>query len=56
MPYADLDAFDHDRRLGAVPDLLTVGLVVRYVEWKLAKRVEAGPISVTSTASSVHRE
>ena len=61
MPYADLSAFDQDRRLTAVPDLFTVGLVVRYVEWKLAKRVEAGtngagPNAVTSTATSVHRE
>jgi hypothetical protein len=31
MPYADLDAFDHDRRLAAVPDLFTVELVTRYV-------------------------
>src|SRR6266446_4096254 len=61
MPYADLSAFDQDRRLTTVSDLFTVGLVVRYVEWKLGQRVEAGPngagaISVTSNASSVHRE
>ena len=61
MPYADLSAFDQDRRLTAVPDLFTVGLVVRYVEWKLGQRVEAGPngagaIPVTSNASSMHRE
>ena len=61
MPYADLSAFDQDRHLTAVPDLFTVGLVVRYVEWKLGQRVEAGPngagaIPVTSNASSVHRE
>src|SRR5438094_8218100 len=61
MPYADLSAFDQDRRLTAVPDLFTVGLVVRYVEWKLGQRVEAGPnwagaIPVTSSTSSVHRE
>src|SRR5438132_13891901 len=53
--------FDQDRRLAAVPDLFTVGLVVRYVEWKLGQCVEAGPngagaIPVTSSASSVHRE
>ncbi len=59
MPYADLSAFDQDRRLIAVSDLFTVGLVVQYVEWKLGQGVEAapnraGPISVTSTASSVH--
>ena len=61
MPYADLSAFDQDRHMTAVPDLFTVGLVVRYVEWKLGQRVEAGPngagaIPVTSNASSVHRE
>ena len=60
-PYADLSAFDQDRRLTAVPDLFTVGLVVRYVEWKLDQRVEAGPNGagaspVTFNASSVHRE
>src|SRR5689334_16228817 len=37
MPYADLADFEHDRRLGAVADLFTVGLVVRYVEWKLGR-------------------
>ena len=36
MPYADLADFERDRRLGAVADLFTVALVVRYVEWKLA--------------------
>ena len=61
MPYADLSAFDQDRRLTAVPDLFTVGLVVRYVEWKLGQRVEAGPngagaIPVNSNGSGVHRE
>jgi acyl carrier protein len=35
MPYADLEAFDQDRRLSAVAELFTVGLVVRYVAWKL---------------------
>ena len=37
MPYADLRAFDQDRRLTAVSDLFTVGLVTRYVEWKLGQ-------------------
>jgi acyl carrier protein len=37
MPYADLEAFDQDRRLTAVSDLFTVGLVTRYVEWKLGQ-------------------
>lgn len=61
MPYADLSAFDQDRHLTAVPDLFTVGLVVRYVEWKIGQCVEAAPngagaIPVTSNASSVLRD
>jgi acyl carrier protein len=51
MPYADLSAFDQDRRLTAVPDLFTVGLVVRYVEWKLGQRVEAGPNGSVGTGA-----
>jgi acyl carrier protein len=35
MPYADLDGFDHDRQLSAIPDLFTVDLVTRYIAWKL---------------------
>ena len=61
MPYADLSAFDQDRRQTAVPDLFTVGLVTRYIAWKLGKSADASPtgaetISVPSNASSVHRE
>jgi acyl carrier protein len=41
IPYADLDHFDHDRRLSAVSDLFTVDLVVRYVTSKL-RQEEAG--------------
>src|SRR3954469_19169562 len=37
MPYADLADFEGDRPLSAVGDLFTVGLVVRYVEWKLGR-------------------
>ncbi len=60
MPFADLFAFDQDRRLTAVTDLFTVGLG-RYVAWKLGQCVEAAPngagaIPVTSHASSVHRD
>jgi acyl carrier protein len=46
MPYADLSGFDHDRRLGAVPDLFTVGLLTGYVAWKLSLRNGAGPDSL----------
>jgi acyl carrier protein len=37
MPYADLADFERDRRLSAVADLFTVGLLVRYIEWKLSQ-------------------
>jgi acyl carrier protein len=37
MPFADLSGFEDDRRLSAVPDLFTVGLVSRYVAWKLGR-------------------
>jgi acyl carrier protein len=43
MPYADLGAFDQDRRVSAVPDLFTVGLLNRYVAWKLGQGGGAGP-------------
>jgi acyl carrier protein len=35
MPYADLSAFDKDRRLNVVSDLFTVGFIAQYVAWKL---------------------
>ena len=61
MPYADLSAFDQDRRVTAVPDLFTVGLVARYIAWKLGKSADASPtraetVSLPSNVSSVHRE
>ena len=61
MPYADLSAFDQDRRLTAVTDLFTVGLVTRYIAWKLGKSADASPtraetISLPFNASSMLRE
>jgi acyl carrier protein len=44
MPYADLADFERVRRLSAVADLFTVGLVVRYVEWKLGRDGRAVPV------------
>jgi acyl carrier protein len=35
MPYADLSGLERDPRLAAVPDLFTVGLVTRYIAWKV---------------------
>jgi acyl carrier protein len=44
MPYADLGAFEKDRRLSAVSDLFTVSLVTRYVAWKLGEALpQNGP-------------
>ena len=43
MPYAGLSAFDQDRRLTAVPNLFTVGLVARYVAWKLGQCAGVAP-------------
>ena len=42
MPYADLTDLECDRRLGAVTDLFTVGLLVSYVRWQLCKVGQAG--------------
>jgi acyl carrier protein len=35
MPYADLENLENDRRLSTVPSLFTVGLLMRYITWKL---------------------
>jgi acyl carrier protein len=37
LPYADLSNFECDRRLSAIPDLFTVGLVARFIDWKLGE-------------------
>jgi hypothetical protein len=42
MPYADLGAFGQDQQLSAFTDLFTVGLVARYIAWKLGQGVRAG--------------
>jgi acyl carrier protein len=51
MPYADLGAFDADRRLSAVSDLFTVNLLTRYIAWKLAQDTGAGPTETGGVAS-----
>jgi acyl carrier protein len=59
MPYADLGAFDHDRRLSVVTDLFTVGLVARYIAWKLGASAEATGVGgdlVTQHSSSAPQE
>jgi acyl carrier protein len=37
LPYADLNSFAGDRRVSAIPDLFTVGLVTRFIAWKLGE-------------------
>jgi acyl carrier protein len=59
MPYADLDGFNRDRRLGAIADLFTVDLVTRYVMWKLGQNGGSaanghGAVQVTSNSSPLH--
>jgi acyl carrier protein len=60
MPFADLGDFDQDRRLSAVPDLFTVGLIARYVAWKLCRDPGAGgnvhsEVRVPRPSSPVHQ-
>jgi acyl carrier protein len=62
MPFAELGAFERDRRLSAVSDLFTVGLVARYITWKLGQDGGApasGPATVLVTPAPtavVHQE
>jgi acyl carrier protein len=41
LPYADLSSFEGDRRLSAIPDLFTVGLVAQFIDWKLGRGARA---------------
>ncbi|HYT89132.1 MAG TPA: acyl carrier protein [Gemmataceae bacterium] len=61
LPFADLGAFDQDRRLSAVPDLFTVNLLARYIAWKLGQGAGAGPngigtIPVARHSAPVHQK
>src|SRR5215208_3874160 len=42
MPFTDLSGLAQDRRVTAVRDLFTVGLVSRYVAWKLDRAERQG--------------
>jgi acyl carrier protein len=35
LPFADLSSYQDDRRMSSVSDLITVGLVAKYIAWKL---------------------
>ena len=52
MPYAELDGFDHDRRLSAVSDLFTVDLVTRYVAWKLGHNGADAPVEPAAASGA----
>jgi acyl carrier protein len=59
MPYANLDGFDHDRRLTAIPNLFTVDLVARYIAWKLDQGAaisahDHGSVGIARKSSPVH--
>ena len=61
MPYADLSGFEGDRQLSAIPDLFTVGLLTRYVAWKLGRGAGAdrdghGALPVTGSSSPGSQE
>ena len=52
MPFADLSDFEGDRRLSAVSNLFTVGLVSNYVSWKLGRDGQAVRDKFVSGAGS----
>lgn len=61
LPYVDLGNFDQNRQLSTVSDLFTVGLVARYIAWKLGKGTEAravgiGGVPITQNASAASQE
>lgn len=51
MPYADLDGFDLQRSLSAVPDLFTVDLLVRYIAWKADQGMNIGSNHLQAVSS-----
>jgi acyl carrier protein len=51
LPYADLREFDDHRRVESIADLFTVGLLARYVAWKLVGGGDvASDVPVPATA------
>jgi acyl carrier protein len=61
MPFANLNGFDHDRKVSAVPDLFTVDLVARYIAWKLGQGPAACSMAnptngITGDFLPVHQE
>ena len=56
VPYGDLNGSEADRRLTAVSELFTVGLITRYIEWKLGADNGAGqngdhPVAATPSSA-----
>jgi acyl carrier protein len=42
LPNADFSGFERDRRASGVPDLLTVGQVANFIDWKLRQTATNG--------------
>jgi len=47
LPFADLTDLDRHRRLNRIDDLFTVGLLSRYITWKLDGRRGSDHVSAT---------
>jgi acyl carrier protein len=59
MPYAEFETFDQNQRLSTIGDLFTVGLVARYIAWKLDQRTGCGAygrVPVNHNSSPQHHE
>jgi acyl carrier protein len=60
LPYADLKALEHDRRLNRISDLFTVDLLSSYITWKLGRRGGSGsdvhaPATITASRTLEYR-
>ena len=56
MPFADLSKFEKDPQLAHIGDLFTVGLITRYVTWKLNPAAAADPEPCRPIASRAFPE
>ena len=59
MPYAEFGTTDPHRRLTTVGDLFTVGLVARYIAWKLDQSIGSGAygqVPFTQNSSPPHQD
>ena len=45
MPFADLSSFEQSPEVSKLSDLFTVGLITRYVAWKLGRAAGVAPLT-----------